>query len=188
MNWLKSVTTVILMLAVFTQHAVASAERPGLHTSPTGNWALDAGCHWLYPDKGNDLQTYCGGLHRGLNNEWLLNAGCHWLYPDNPDDFQTYCGDKSSTVATTSANKDTSLAIVWLIVYFLIYFLPAIVARNRRHRQEMAIGILNLLLGWTVIGWVVALVWACTSDTRSETRRGTDYAQLLNDVTANEPR
>lgn len=44
------------------------------------------------------------------------------------------------------------------------YMLPAIVAWNRRHRQEMAISVLNLLAGWTVIGWVGALVWACTTD------------------------
>jgi hypothetical protein len=27
--------------------------------------------------------------------------------------------------------------------------------------------VLNLLLGWTLIGWVASLVWACTADTRS---------------------
>jgi len=41
------------------------------------------------------------------------------------------------------------------------YFLPTIVARGREHRQMIAIAVLNALLGWTVLGWVVALVWAC---------------------------
>jgi hypothetical protein len=26
----------------------------------------------------------------------------------------------------------------------------------------MAIGMLNLLLGWTLLGWIVALVWSFT--------------------------
>jgi hypothetical protein len=40
------------------------------------------------------------------------------------------------------------------------YFLPTIVAWLRYHRQAVAIFVLNLLLGWTVLGWIAALVWA----------------------------
>jgi hypothetical protein len=51
-----------------------------------------------------------------------------------------------------------------LAVYVLIFFylLPAIVAAVRRHHNENAIFILNVLLGWTFVGWVVALVWSAT--------------------------
>ena len=42
----------------------------------------------------------------------------------------------------------------------VLYFLPAIVGRN--HKQAAAITLLNLLLGWTLIGWVIALIWAVT--------------------------
>lgn len=41
-----------------------------------------------------------------------------------------------------------------------IYFLPWIVANHRRHHNQAALFGLNLFLGWTLIGWVVALVWA----------------------------
>ncbi|MGA9722702.1 MAG: superinfection immunity protein [Candidatus Binatus sp.] len=44
-----------------------------------------------------------------------------------------------------------------------VYFLPALVAANRRHQNAQAIAILNLLLGWTFVGWVIALVWAFTA-------------------------
>lgn len=44
------------------------------------------------------------------------------------------------------------------------YFMPALVASGRRHRQRVAILVLNLLLGWTVLGWVGALVWAFSAD------------------------
>jgi hypothetical protein len=43
-----------------------------------------------------------------------------------------------------------------------IYFLPSIIARHRHHRQGPAIVLVNLLLGWTFLGWLLALVWAAT--------------------------
>ena len=44
------------------------------------------------------------------------------------------------------------------------YFLPAIIARVRHHRHRLAIFMLTTFAGWTFIGWVGALVWACTAD------------------------
>jgi hypothetical protein len=44
------------------------------------------------------------------------------------------------------------------------YLLPLFTAAWRGHRNCFAIGALNLLAGWTVVGWVVAMVWACTAD------------------------
>lgn len=45
-----------------------------------------------------------------------------------------------------------------------VYFIPIFVAVFRRHRNGLAIGMLNILLGWTVLGWILALVWAFTSN------------------------
>lgn len=50
------------------------------------------------------------------------------------------------------------------------YFLPTIVASNRKHRNRGAIGMLNLLLGWTLLGWIIALIWAMTANVE-----GTDF-------------
>ena len=55
----------------------------------------------------------------------------------------------------------------WLVLLALLafgYFLPAFVAGMRRHRQRLAIVVLNVLLGWMFIPWVIALVWSLTSD------------------------
>ena len=49
-----------------------------------------------------------------------------------------------------------------LIISLLLYFLPAIIGRHKR--DAAGILLVNLLFGWTVIGWVIALIWACTSD------------------------
>jgi Superinfection immunity protein len=47
---------------------------------------------------------------------------------------------------------------------FVMYFLPSIIALARSKRDILAIILLNFLLGWTLIGWVVALVWALKTD------------------------
>ena len=48
-----------------------------------------------------------------------------------------------------------------LLLFFIgVYFLPFIIALARRSPQTVAIFFLNLLAGWTLIGWVGAFVWA----------------------------
>jgi Superinfection immunity protein len=47
---------------------------------------------------------------------------------------------------------------------FVMYFLPSIVALARSKRDITGILLLNFFLGWTMIGWVVALVWAAKTD------------------------
>ena len=54
--------------------------------------------------------------------------------------------------------------VIFAIVLFL-YFIPAMVAR--KHKNHPAILVLNLLLGWTVLGWIGALIWALTDDGRN---------------------
>lgn len=55
------------------------------------------------------------------------------------------------------------VGILGLAVLLGFYFLPTIIAVMRGHRQTVPILLLNLFLGWTLIGWVVALVWSATS-------------------------
>ena len=45
----------------------------------------------------------------------------------------------------------------------ILYFVPSLVAGQRRHHNQAAILALNLFLGWTFVGWVVALVWSLTA-------------------------
>jgi hypothetical protein len=51
-----------------------------------------------------------------------------------------------------------------------MYFLPSIIALARSKRDLLAIFLLNLFLGWSVIGWIVALVWAAKSDVPAAAR------------------
>jgi hypothetical protein len=50
-------------------------------------------------------------------------------------------------------------ALVWFSLMVAAYFLPAMVAGFRGHQHVWPIFWLNLFLGWTLIGWVAALVW-----------------------------
>jgi hypothetical protein len=52
----------------------------------------------------------------------------------------------------------------------LLYFLPSLVASARHRRNQHAIMLLNLLAGWTVVGWIGALVWGVT-DPDSDTEK-----------------
>jgi len=47
---------------------------------------------------------------------------------------------------------------------FVMYFLPSIVALARSKRDITAMVLLNFFPGWTMIGWIVALVWAVKTD------------------------
>ena len=53
----------------------------------------------------------------------------------------------------------TMLTLLFLTA---LYFLPAIIGRDKR--DAAGIFLLNLFLGWTLIGWVIALVWACAAE------------------------
>lgn len=53
--------------------------------------------------------------------------------------------------------------ILIILVVLSLYMLPWFVAVQRNHHQSSAIAVLTLFLGWTFLGWVVALVWACTA-------------------------
>lgn len=54
------------------------------------------------------------------------------------------------------------IVIIGIIALFL-YFLPTYFSWGRK-KNVGAIFALNLLLGWTFLGWLIALIWALTAD------------------------
>ena len=56
-----------------------------------------------------------------------------------------------------------TLEALLVLVAIAFYFLPAAVAMKRNHPNGGAIFALNLFLGWTFLGWVIALVWSFTN-------------------------
>lgn len=53
----------------------------------------------------------------------------------------------------------------------LFYFLPTIIAILRGKVNTVAIFILNVLVGWTFIGWVIAFIWSVKVDAIDIDRR-----------------
>ncbi len=62
------------------------------------------------------------------------------------------------------------LLVSWSFIALLIYFIPLLVALLRKHRNPVAIGVLNLVLGWTFFGWLAALLWSLNCDTQNNYR------------------
>lgn len=61
---------------------------------------------------------------------------------------------------------DTNFAIAGIVLLLFCYLLPTFVAGCRGHHNTMAIFVLNLLLGWTFLGWIAAAIWCVTSTRR----------------------
>ncbi len=52
------------------------------------------------------------------------------------------------------------IRVALAVIALALYFVPSFIAVNKNKRNKNAIFALNLLLGWTFVGWVVALVWS----------------------------
>jgi len=56
--------------------------------------------------------------------------------------------------------------VVLVLLVVALYLLPSLIATSRHKRNAGAIFLLNLFLGWTVLGWVIALIWAALHEER----------------------
>ena len=65
---------------------------------------------------------------------------------------------------TTDPSGMSPEAALFLVV--VGYFLPTLLAYCYRHKSAPSILVINLFLGWTIIGWVVALAWAVNPTSR----------------------
>ena len=54
--------------------------------------------------------------------------------------------------------------MISLTIGLLFYFLPTVCAFYRKHNARAGIFVLNLLLGWTLIAWVIALIWSLNAN------------------------
>lgn len=69
-----------------------------------------------------------------------------------------------SNLITDKKSAPVSATVAWVVaVCTLGYMLPWAIAATRGKRNHWAIFWLDLLLGWSLIGWVVALVMALNS-------------------------
>ena len=80
------------------------------------------------------------------------------------------------------------LGLFGLAFIVALYFLPLIIAIRRGAMSRVGIGLVNLFFGWTVLGWVAALIWAYTDRTESQVERELDQQRQMTQILANQNR
>lgn len=55
------------------------------------------------------------------------------------------------------------IAVIKFFAVLFLYLGPILIATSRHHHNALPIAIINIVFGWTILGWFIALIWACTS-------------------------
>lgn len=78
----------------------------------------------------------------------------------------------------------TFLSLSWqhilivLLIFLIPYFIPTFIAYSRKKTNASAIFALNLFLGWSLIGWVAALIWALSNKETNPQNYNSNIDQL----------
>jgi T4 superinfection immunity protein len=54
----------------------------------------------------------------------------------------------------------TALSFFGMLLLLIFYFLPAVIASQRHTKHGGMIFLINFVFGWTILGWIAALIWA----------------------------
>jgi Superinfection immunity protein len=54
----------------------------------------------------------------------------------------------------------TAVTAILLAVIALLYLLPTILAYGRDHPRRQRVALVNILFGWTLLGWIGVFLWA----------------------------
>ncbi len=70
--------------------------------------------------------------------------------------------------SNSSLSEQDTVLVIMFVVGVVVYFIPSIIALLRMKKNLLAIIALNFFLGWSLIGWVVSLVWSLSSDSKPQ--------------------
>jgi len=85
-------------------------------------------------------------------------------------------------VLASSSSSGAAVALLLLVVGAGLYFVPTIVAITRKVTNQGSVAVINFFLGWTLVGWVMALAMACrTSSLARESVSSPPEAPRLSD-------
>ena len=96
---------------------------------------------------------------------WYPSEGALRYWDGNAwtDHRQPLQPPSAPVVVTDARVSAVEVAFAWVLTVLTGgYLLPWAIAATRGRSNSGSIALVNLLLGWTVVGWVVALVMACT--------------------------
>ncbi|SIT41256.1 conserved exported hypothetical protein [Paraburkholderia ribeironis] len=57
-------------------------------------------------------------------------------------------------------SRNVVVQLIAAIFALALYFLPAILADRRKRHDVLTLALFNACLGWTVLGWLLALYWS----------------------------
>jgi uncharacterized membrane protein (DUF485 family) len=63
---------------------------------------------------------------------------------------------------------DNTITVIELMLIAIIYMLPTLIAYARDIPQRRMITVLNIIFGWTLIGWVATFIWAMSAETEQD--------------------
>lgn len=72
------------------------------------------------------------------------------------------------TISQNFESNPLLTGIVVLLIILSVYFFPTLVSLFRNTKSGIGIFLLNLFLGWTLIGYIAAFIWAFTAKTVKE--------------------
>ena len=64
---------------------------------------------------------------------------------------------------------DNTTFVILLALVLILYLLPTLVAYGREHLRRQDVAIVNVLVGWTLIGWIVVFLWAALGRVEDQT-------------------
>ena len=70
----------------------------------------------------------------------------------------------NKSIYTNKEKENKMEGLIFIMFMAGLYLLPTLVAVSNKKRNAAAVFVLNLFLGWTFLGWIIALVWATCKD------------------------
>ena len=88
-----------------------------------------------------------------------------WTEHTAPAGFSGYEPGFQTPTAVFAPKSGSVVAIAWILTALTFgYMLPWAVAVTRGASNSTKVALVSLFLGWTIVGWIAALVMALTSD------------------------
>ncbi|MFR5509139.1 MAG: superinfection immunity protein [Clostridia bacterium] len=82
----------------------------------------------------------------------------------SPADIKTQQGE----IGIKSMGRNIVELVILGIILLLIDLIPTVIAIKRKHTQKVAIILVNIFLGWTLIGWIGCLIWVFIDPNKNE--------------------
>jgi hypothetical protein len=92
------------------------------------------------------------------------NAALFSAPPHGPVGVPPRLGDMRFGDMTLGATA----TILLLIAILVLYMLPTLIAFGREHPHREELAVINIVVGWTLIGWIAVFLWATLVHTEDE--------------------